>query len=234
MNRRNDIPDAEECPIVYLVPAPDMKERDIEAIVRSPLFSSKQAHRLVRVRLPEIDCEYSQESLHEFVVQIKQQIQGKDPILLGFCYGGAIAIEVARELGIARLILVSSLLAADELPLSRRILCRFFLVTPEPLLTALGNLLIFVMKTVLRKDVAIPRLWKKVKQNRFLARHALSLQRPHDQSLLGRIHGERDGIIPNRLLSNAHVIHNAGHFLFVTHRKEMLKLIKQILEGRPS
>ncbi len=211
---------------VYLIPAPDMEERAIEAILATGIKGAT----LIRVQLPPIKKEFSDENLQIVCDAIKRQIHNKHPILLGFCYGGVLAIEVARHFYAPRVLLVSSLCSKHELPISHKILARAFLVTPESALSVAGNSLIFVVKKLLAREVVIPRLWKKVTQNRFIARHALNLRSLPSEQIIGRIHGERDAIVPIGLISNAKVIKNAGHFLFVSHRKEMLKLIGKIIE----
>jgi hypothetical protein len=211
---------------VYLIPAPDMKERAIEAILAAGIKGAT----LIRVELPPIACDFSRENLQTICDAIKSQIHNKNPILLGFCYGGALAIEVARELDSPRVILVSSLLSSDELPVSRKLLAKFFLRAPESGLSLIGNSVIFVVKKVLRRAVKIPRIWKKIPQNRFISHHALNLKPIPSEQIIGRIHGERDAILPIGLISNAKVIKNAGHFLFVSHRKEMLRMLGRIIE----
>ena len=211
---------------VYLIPAPDMKERAIEAVLAAGIKGAT----LVRVELPPITCDFSGENLQTICDAIKSQIHDRHPILLGFCYGGALAIEVARELDSPRVILVSSLLSADELPVSHKLLAKFFLRAPESGLSLIGNSVIFVVKKVLRRAVKIPRIWKKIPQNRFISNHALILKPLPNEQIIGRIHGERDAIVPIGLISNAKVIKNAGHFLFVSHRKEMLRMLGKIIE----
>jgi hypothetical protein len=203
-----------------------MKERDIEAVLAAGIKGAN----LIRVYLPPINKEYSEENLQIVCDAIKGQIHNKRPILLGFCYGGVLAIEVARQLVSPRVILVSSLLSSDELPLSHKLLAKYFLVTPESGLSLVGNSLVFVTKTLLSSKVIIPRIWMKVPQNRFIARHALNLRPLPSEQIIDRIHGERDAIVPIRLISNAKVIKNAGHFLFISHRKEMLKQLGKIIE----
>ena len=72
---------------IYFVPSPDMDERAIDSI-------EVEGMEIVRLNLPEIYYESRLEDILEF---LKSQIADPKPILLGFCYGGVLAIDVGRH-----------------------------------------------------------------------------------------------------------------------------------------
>src|SRR5258705_6725488 len=56
------------------------------------------------------------ESLQEYAKRMAKSIQHDSPVLLGVSFGGMIGIEIARQIPLQKLIIISSIKSADELP----------------------------------------------------------------------------------------------------------------------
>jgi hypothetical protein len=164
---------------------------------------------------------------------LKSQIADPKPILLGFCYGGVLAIDVGRIVSARRVILVSGISDVSEIALLRRFLAIVFYITPEFVLKILGAFLTFLVNRILKINIKIPRLWLKSGQNKFIIRHLLNF-RHHDQDPdLVRIHGDRDRLFPMNGFEVDFTINSGGHFMFVDRRKEVLSKIKAAIEKNP-
>ncbi len=202
---------------VYLVPAPDMDERAIDAVQFDDF-------EIVRVSLPPLT---QNTDLDTYIAQLTTQIRDPNPILIGFCYGGLLAIEIGKRMDTSKIVIVSGIKDRAEIPLSRRLIAMAFLCLPSRMATAFGCSLSFTLNQLLRLPVKIPRIWLKNSQNKFIVKHALGFNPSDTDSDIVRIHGENDRVVPLRKRSNVTVIKDAGHFMFVTKRKEMLRVIAE-------
>lgn len=85
--------------VVYLIPAADMDERAIDGI-------QIEGVKIHRVKLPALTAT---STLREVTDRISSQINHKNPILLGFCSGSMLAIEVAKIIEPQKIVVVSGI-----------------------------------------------------------------------------------------------------------------------------
>jgi pimeloyl-ACP methyl ester carboxylesterase len=64
---------------------------------------------------------FQKESIEDYATRILEQIYISDPILLGVSFGGIMAIEVAKQMKISELILISTVKTKFELPVYYRL-----------------------------------------------------------------------------------------------------------------
>lgn len=205
--------------VVYLIPAADMDERAIDGI-------QIEGVKIYRVKLPSLTAS---SKLRDVTDQISKQINHKNPILLGFCSGSMLAIETAKIIESRKIIVVSGITNGGEIVQSRKILAFAFNALPEWCLLALGVFVSTVINKVLRLNVKIPRIWLKVGQNKFILKHALSLDARDVNGKVIRIHGAKDLIVPLANNKADYIIPAAGHFMFVHRRKDVLQAIDQAI-----
>src|SRR5215213_684757 len=56
------------------------------------------------------------ETLPSYAARMSGQIKEKNPVLLGLSFGGMIAVEIAKQIAIEKLILISSVKTSNEIP----------------------------------------------------------------------------------------------------------------------
>lgn len=204
---------------VYLIPAADMDERAIDGIQ----IDGVQIHR---VKLPILTVT---STLGEVTEQISKQIDHKNPILLGFCSGSVFAIEVGKIIESQKIIVVSGIANGGDIVRSRKILAIAFNALPDLCILGIGVIVSTLVNKVLLLNIKIPRIWLKVGQNKFILKHALSLNSRDVNGKVIRIHGAKDLIVPLANTRADYVIPDAGHFMFVHRRKEVLQAITQAI-----
>lgn len=200
---------------IYLIPAPDMDERMVAA-VQIPNFD------IVVVQLPSLS---RSTQINDYLKEIETQIPEKNSTLLGFCYGGVLALELAPLVSAKKVIVVSSIKSKDELAFSRKILAKSYFYFPTAIVKFLGLTLTFLIRRLISADIKIPRIWLKSTQNKFIVKHALSWQGVKTTASVIHIHGEKDFVLPVHKIKDAHVIPGGGHFMFKQKRKEVLEKI---------
>lgn len=205
--------------IVYLIPAPDMDERAIESVLLEGV-------EFVRVNLPTLTFD---SNLKDVTAHLAKQINNSEPIILGFCYGGVLAIEVGKQVEAKRIIVVSGVKDSQGIVLSRKIMAVGFYLVPEFVLRGFGLVISFLVNQVLRIDVKIPRIWQKAGQNKFILKHALNFDSRGTNGEIVRIHGSKDRVVPLAKYGAEYTIKDAGHFMFVHRRKDVLQAIAQAI-----
>lgn len=178
----------------------------------------------------------AKETIAAYAARLAALITDRAPILIGLSFGGIIAQEIARIIPCKQIILIASAKNKWELPSVYRIIgisCLHHLV-PGFLFTYSGRLTewFFGVKTGDQKNLLAIILKETNPAFRSWAINAL-LTWPHkDQAPANTvsIHGSKDRLIPIRNVIATFTIQGAGHFLTVTHAKEVSELLRSILK----
>jgi hypothetical protein len=204
---------------VYLIPAPDMDERAIESVMLDGV-------EFIRIKLPALTLD---SRVKDVLDQIAVQISHAAPLILGFCYGGMLAVEVGKQVEARKIIVVSGARDHQDIVKSRKVMAVAFCLTPDFVLRGLGLAVSILVNKVLRVDVKIPRVWLKAGQNKFILKHALSSSCRDAKCEIVRIHGSEDRVLPLLKDGAEYVVQGAGHFMFVRRRKDVLQAIAQAI-----
>jgi hypothetical protein len=206
----------QESKVLFLIPAPDMDERAIATV-------TVEGFQVIPLKLAPID---ESTCLDTYLASLVAQVPSPGSTLLGFCYGAILAIEISGMVQAQKVVVVSGIKSSAEIAFSRKLAARIFLLLPNVVLSGLGRLVAFLVNEILRSEVRIPRIWLKSAQNKFIVRHALHFSGPSAQTpKILHIHGEKDAALPAKSIRDARIIPGAGHFLFVTNRKDMIRMM---------
>lgn len=177
------------------------------------------------------------EKIEEYARRMANSIQEKDAILLGVSFGGMMAVEIARQIPIKRLILVSSIKSAQELPRWMKMagslkLNKMIPIRPYSFISKIGNRRLGVTNADEEKMVEAFR--KSV--DRVYLHWAINqiLNWKNDWVPPGtiHIHGDEDKIFPVKEIRATHVIKGATHFMVHNRAREVAKCIEEALAGR--
>jgi pimeloyl-ACP methyl ester carboxylesterase len=174
------------------------------------------------------------ETLPSYAARMSGQIKEKNPVLLGLSFGGMVAVEIAKQAAIEKLILISSVKTSNEIPGWMRAAGLLNLHKLIPVKTnrftekaddkRMGietieekNFVDHYRKRADPKyiDWAIDRIlkWKNilVPENTF------------------HIHGRNDRMFPLRNIRPTHVIENGTHIMILNRAGEISTCIEHIL-----
>lgn len=186
------------------------------------------------VHLPWLKPE-DKESISAYAGRISALITDQTPILIGLSFGGIMAQEIARIIPCAKIILIASAKTKAELPAIYRFIggTRLHKLVPGFLFAYSGQFTewFFGAKTEVQKKLLATILRETDPAFRDWAINALLTW--HQNSPPGKsisIHGSRDRIIPIRNVAADFIVPGAGHFLTVTHAKEVSELLQIILK----
>lgn len=170
------------------------------------------------------------ESLADYVSRLKKQIDTEQDFgLLGVSFGGLIAVELAKQIESSKLILISSVEIADQLPR------KFVWIGKTGVLKLIPDALIrpprFIQSYLFgAKD---KKLLNKIIQDtepsfiRWALNIMLNWKNRSNSIKPTRIHGTKDRLIP--LVGNAITVEGGAHFMIVDKAAEISAIVNRFL-----
>lgn len=176
------------------------------------------------------------ESIDSYAKRILTQIASPNPILIGLSFGGIMVIEVAKLIGTEKVILISSAKNRDEIPFyfrlagsirlhrlipaeflkSSNFLSNWFFGAETPEEKALlKNILEDTDPVFLKWAIDKILTWKHFGPNPVQLNH---------------LHGDRDRILPIRLVQSPIVIKGGGHLMTLDKNEEINRWLAEILK----
>jgi pimeloyl-ACP methyl ester carboxylesterase len=177
------------------------------------------------------------DTIESYGTKLIQQIDDKNPTIIGLSFGGMVAVEIAKQMEVSKLILISSAKSMHEIPFYYRWPAKIGLheLIPTRLLKK-ANFISYYMFGIRSYENKI--LFEKILQstdtkllswainqivhwsNENLPRHAI------------HIHGHKDRLLPSRFIQSHHSIEHGGHFMIMENAAEINKLLMQILHHK--
>jgi len=161
-------------------------------------------------------------------------IEHPRPILLGVSFGGMVAIEIAKQVPIERLIIVSSVKTTAELPPWMRLTGRLYLYKVLPTRSykfteKFDNRRLGVTNDDERKLVDSYR--KKIDPVYFnwAVHRIFRWKNDWFPENIVQIHGERDRIFPLKRLTPTHVITGGTHIMILNKADKLSRCINSVI-----
>ncbi|WP_052055252.1 alpha/beta hydrolase [Myxosarcina sp. GI1] len=176
------------------------------------------------------------ESIADYAKRLTAQIKSEKPILIGLSFGGLIAIEIAKQIEVEKVILVSSAKNKREIPLYFR-LFRWF---PVHRLIPLKSLLRFVywlaywffsLETV--DEQKLLRAILSDTDAHFLkwAVHRVVIWNNEEvPEHICHLHGTRDRVFPISFVNADWQIEKGGHLMIMNRASQISALISKVLD----
>ncbi len=178
------------------------------------------------------------ESISCYALRLSTKITTERPILIGLSFGGMVAIEIAKIIDVQQVILLASAKGENELPKLYKLISMLKLhrIIPGSMLKSYHILADYFFCVSLKEDKLLLKQILRDTDAKFLPwaiNQIVNWKNNTIPSNLIHIHGNKDRIIPIRNISPTFIIQGAGHFMIITHAKEIEILIKGLLpEGQ--
>lgn len=174
------------------------------------------------------------ESLEAYARRMKLGIGEAAPVVLGVSFGGMMAIEIAKLVPAATVILVSSIRHWRQLPLPIKMTTHLGLGkwTPPANLRLLAPLQDYFLGVETKADSRLVREYRGNVEPHYLQwsiRQIAGWQNEWQPAALYHIHGSRDRIFPLNLVEPTHVVEGGGHLMIHNRAKEINKILMEIL-----
>ncbi len=185
-------------------------------------------HELVHIDLIK---HFKNETLEQYALRITPDIPLDEPFaLMGLSFGGMIAVEVAKQRKPDKLIVISSIVTKDEMPVKYKLAGQLGLNKLVPLgffkrPTRLTNYIVgaktakakTLLSNILRSTDYVFLKW---------AIGAMLKWQNEEKPDCVRVHGTVDVILPIENLEVRHRIEGGGHFMIVQKAEQLSEIIK--------
>lgn len=184
--------------------------------------------------LPWITPLNADEPIAEYAGRMARRIMHPDPILVGLSFGGMMSIEIARQMPVRQVVLISSVKNRFELPPYYNNFARKVLRTlPDRLLFTNRQ---FVVRLFMQcqsdeeRSLLDAYLGKKdLRYMRWALNNVLQWSNEWAPPGLLHIHGSSDRPFPRRYVSPTHTIIKGGHFMIMNRAPEISLILEKNL-----
>ena len=180
------------------------------------------------------------ENIGTYATRMREQVEEDRPVLLGVSFGGMMAIEIARAMPDATVILVSSVATRSQLPFWMRLGGYLHIERLAPAATIKQGTVLapfedHMLGVESEEEAELCRDFRRHIDPGYL-NWAIGVilrwrnkWRPRN---FYHIHGGRDRIFPLRRVRPTHVIGDGGHLMIYNRAVQISRLLGDILEGR--
>lgn len=175
------------------------------------------------------------ESIADYAKRLTAQIQSDSPILVGLSFGGIIAVEIAKQIEVEKVILISSVKDKFEVPFYFR-LFRWFpihrIIPYKSLLWAIYFIAYWLFSLESLDERTLLKAIFIDTDAHFLkwALHkVVTWTNETIPNRLHHIHGASDRIFPIRFVQPDFVLERGGHFMIVNRANQISSLLEKIM-----
>jgi pimeloyl-ACP methyl ester carboxylesterase len=175
------------------------------------------------------------EKIEEYANRMSKLIQHESPVLIGVSFGGMIAIEIARQMLLKKLIIVSSIKLVSEMPKWMRIAGKLYLnklvpMRPYKFTEKIGNNRLGVSNNEEREMVNNYRRKTDPVYLEWAVHQILNWKNDWQPDHIIHIHGDKDKIFPVKKVKTQYIIKDGTHFMIYNRAAEISKVIDDELE----
>ena len=175
------------------------------------------------------------ESIADYAQRLTAQIPVPNPILVGLSFGGIIAVEIAKQIAVKQVILISSVKDHREVPLYFKLFrwLPIHRIFPFKSLLWAGYMIAYWLFSVecLEERCLLKQILVDTDPH-FLkwALHKVVTWRNHSYpTQLHQIHGSNDRIFPVRYVEPEFLLAGGGHLMVINRAGQVSTLIEQII-----
>lgn len=186
--------------------------------------------KVIRWLMPLAD-----ETIQDYAGRMRTGINEENPILMGLSFGGMICTEIAKQVPVQKIILISSIKSSNELPFWMKTVAKFKLNKMVPLRSTrltqpFQNMMLGlqseeekVLVSSLRRAVDLPYTNWAVNQ-------AINWKNDWQHPDICHIHGDNDHMFPIKNIKPSFTIKKGGHFMIMNRAAEVSSYINSALQ----
>lgn len=180
-------------------------------------------------KIPEVN-----ESITSYAHRMREEIAHPAPILVGLSFGGMMSIEIAKEIPVEKIIMISSIATFHEMPLYMKIagklrLNKLIPLRPYPFLEPLENYNLGVQSSEEKQLLREYRRNINLQYTEWAIDRILNWKNEWHPSNLIHIHGSNDHILPIKNIKADFIIEGGGHLMLMNKSGEVNEILKKIL-----
>jgi pimeloyl-ACP methyl ester carboxylesterase len=174
------------------------------------------------------------ESIEHYATRMRVDIAEENPILMGLSFGGMICIEIAKQIPVSKIIIISSIKSLKELPLWMRTVAKLKLNKIVPLKSTrltqpVQNRMLGVQSEEEKTLVASLRREADLPYTNWAVHQAINWKNDWQHPNIYHIHGDKDNMFPIKNIKADYTIKDAGHFMIMNRAAEVSDCINAAL-----
>ena len=176
------------------------------------------------------------EKISEYAVRMKQQITDEEPVIVGFSFGGMIAVEIAKQFPVKQLVLLSSAKTANEVPYYLKLLRYLPLhkFVSTSFLKYANSTAYRLMGVNTRKDKVLFTQMFRDADDRFISWAINQIVHWRNDVIpqkIVHIHGTADIMLPFRFIKADHQVKGGEHLMLILNAEDISGILRKILQG---
>jgi pimeloyl-ACP methyl ester carboxylesterase len=183
---------------------------------------------------------YPKETIVQYAARMREPIGEENPILMGLSFGGMICTEIAKQITVEKIILISSIKSLHELPLWMKAVAKLKLNRVVPLKRtsrfseSIQNLFLGISTPEEKAVVAVSRRKDNKAYIQWSVNEVINWKNNWQHQSTFHIHGDKDRMFPIKRVKATYIIKNAGHFMIMNRADEVSSYINLIMNCEPA
>jgi pimeloyl-ACP methyl ester carboxylesterase len=182
-----------------------------------------------RINLSEVDFEMfflewilplNQESIENYAMRLSKQVTHNHPVLIGVSFGGIMVQEMAKHIKVKKLIIISSVKTAAELPLKLKFAkaTKAYKMVPTGWIHFLENLTKLSLGPTINQRLKLYEKYLSVRDKNYLdwsIENVIMWKQTVSDPMLIHIHGDVDEVFPIQYIQGCIVIKGGSHIMIL-------------------
>jgi pimeloyl-ACP methyl ester carboxylesterase len=175
------------------------------------------------------------ETIEQYATRMREPIAEENPILMGLSFGGMMCTEIAKQITVKKIILISSIKSLHELPLWMKAVAKLKLNKVVPLKRtsrfseSIQNLFLGISTPEEKAVVAVSRRKDNKAYIQWSVNEVINWKNNWQHQATFHIHGDKDRMFPIKRVKATYIIKNAGHFMIMNRAEEVSSYINLIV-----
>lgn len=178
---------------------------------------------------------HNNETIVQYATRMCIGITEENPILMGLSFGGMMSIEISKILPVEKIILISSIKSAVELPwwmmgAGKLRLNKIISMRSYKILEPIQNRFLGVKD---KDEIEMVRNYRKNAPEiytNWAINQVLNWKNNWQPPTIFHIHGDNDKMFPIRNVSPTHIIKGGGHFMIMNKAAEISECINGVIQ----
>lgn len=185
--------------------------------------------------LPWLTPVSASETIEAYAARFVAQIEHPDPILLGVSFGGIMSVEIAKQIPVKKVVLVSSIKHSGEKPAYMRWVRKLRLNNlPDQLIFQPRYPVVKYYNNIeTEEDAQLLKSFMSKQHNDYM-RWAINViirwNSDFTPASLYHIHGTNDRPFPFKYVQPTHTIKGGGHFMVLNRHEQVNAILQEILD----
>ena len=175
------------------------------------------------------------ETIEHYATRMRAGITEENPVLMGLSFGGMLCTEIAKQIPVEKIIIISSIKSSKELPLWMKAVATLKLNKIVPLKSSrltqpIQNKMLGVQTDEEKALVANFRRAVDLPYTNWAVNQAINWKNDWQHPNIYHIHGDKDNMFPVKNIKADYTIKNGGHFMIMNKADEVSTCINSILQ----